>query len=79
SYFYKVIPINSCDKIQVKGNYSAKVILSANETDGITKLKWSKHKIWETGVEKYVVEKLNETGMWDVVKEVNANTFEIND
>jgi hypothetical protein len=39
-------------------------------------LKWSKYVDWNTGVERYVIEKLNLAGQWEVIETVPGSTTE---
>lgn len=79
SYFYKVEPINSCDVNVVNGNVSPKILLKAKLSDGVTKLNWTKHDEWKEGVEKYVIEKMDSDGNWEILKVVDGNTLEAED
>ena len=75
NYFYKIVPINTCDVSAKESNKSSSILLQSDFEEEITKLKWSKYTEWRSGVEKYVIERMDQNGNWVVIKEVDGNTF----
>ena len=76
AYYYKVEIQNVCGSNTVEGNISSSILLKALQTDVLNNLKWSRYVDWDSGVEKYVVEKLNSSGIWEVIQTVPGNVTE---
>jgi len=76
AYYYKVEIQNVCNTNTLEGNISSSILLNAIQTEVSNHLKWSKYVDWNTGVEKYVIEKLNLAGQWEVIDTVPGSTTE---
>jgi PKD repeat protein len=76
AYYYKVEIQNVCNTNTLEGNISSSILLNAIQTEVSNHLKWSKYVDWNTGVERYVIEKLNLAGQWEVIETVPGSTTE---
>jgi hypothetical protein len=65
-----------CNTNTLEGNISSSILLNAIQTEVSNHLKWSKYVDWNTGVERYVIEKLNLAGQWEVIETVPGSTTE---
>lgn len=58
---------------------SSSILLKGNWENESSRLRWTKYDKWDTGVERYEVEKYNwSTGQWEKVKTVPGNATETN-
>ncbi len=78
-YFYKISVINQCNIETTPLDKSSSVLLKGDYNDLTSRLRWTKYLQWDTGVEKYVIEKKDEQGMWQIIKIVDGNTTEMED
>jgi hypothetical protein len=76
NYFYKIEVVNSCNMSTIQGKIGSSILLDIYETDINNLLKWTKYTDWDSGVEKYVIEKLNSNGNWEQVKVVSGTITE---
>jgi hypothetical protein len=72
-YTYKVFPGTSCNIQSASGNISSNILLEALQSEFTNDLKWTHYINWDSGVEKYVIEKLNSSGNWEQVKVLNGS------
>ncbi len=75
-YYYKVITQNICNVATREGLNGSSVLLQKLEVGTGYILKWTKYQEWFTGVETYVVEKLNSMGMWEEVQRLPGDITE---
>jgi PKD repeat protein len=81
NYYYKIMIINECDVANIPGRIGSSILLNSdyNEMDETVKLRWTKYEDWNTGVEKYVIERKTADGAWETFKVVNGQTLETDD
>jgi len=72
NYYYKVEVVNSCNMATVQGRIGSSILLDVYESEISNILKWTKYTDWDSGVEKYVIEKLNNNGDWEQIKVVTG-------
>lgn len=74
-YYYQIMSINVCSIDGKEGAKSDNIVLkaNANESWGVN-LDWTPYLGWTTGVAFYIVEKLDDNGQWQVIKQVNGST-----
>jgi len=63
-YYYKILVSNICDVESKEGQKGSSILLRKIEISSGNILKWTQYQEWASGVEYYVVEKLNELGVW---------------
>lgn len=75
-YFYKILVVNTCDITQDLSP-STNTILLRGEMDEARQvhLQWTPYSAWENGVEYYILEKLDEQGHWQVLRQVDGQTL----
>jgi PKD repeat protein len=79
-YLYRIDVHNICGIESDQGLPSSSVLLIGGfNGQGKTLLRWSPYKKWDTGVDYYVVEKLDEFGQWQTVRIVNGDVLELVD
>ena len=78
-YYYKIEVLNHCNIETTPSDNSSSVLLKASITGNLAHLKWTKYLEWDTGVEKYIIEKKDEQGIWHEIKSVGGNTTEMED
>ena len=76
NYFYKVEIVNTCNMSTLQGRIGSSILLDVYESEITNILKWTKYTDWDSGVEKYVIEKLNSNGAWEQIKVVTGSTTE---
>jgi hypothetical protein len=75
-YYYKVEVISDCEVTGAPSNNSSSIFLQSSHKDDITKLWWTPYSDWDSGVDYYVIEKLNWFGQWEMVRSVPGNTLD---
>ena len=60
----------------LQGRIGSSILLDVYESEVSNKLKWTKYTDWDSGVEKYVIEKLNSNGNWEQIKVVPGGITE---
>lgn len=79
-YFYRVEVENICNVRSIPGNISNSVLLEGElNINNNTNLHWSPYKGWDSGVEKYEIQKLDENGVWKTIRSVDGNTNAVED
>jgi PKD repeat protein len=76
NYFYKVEVVNICNIATTQGRNGSSILLNVYESEISNILKWTKYTDWDSGVEKYVIEKLNSNGVYEQIKVVPGSTTE---
>ena len=74
NYFYRVDVINDCNLAGILSNNSSSILLQSDYYNDTTKLWWTHYDKWDTGVDYYMIEKLDENGVWKQVKIVTGTT-----
>lgn len=79
-YFYRVETENICNVRSIPGNTSNSILLNGqlNENNNAN-LQWTPYKGWDSGVEKYEIQKLDENGQWQTIKTVSGSTNAVED
>jgi PKD repeat protein len=76
-YFYRVKVTNVCELETSQGLESSSILLIGGVDDeNRSQLRWSPYKKWDTGVDYYVIEKLDEFGVWQTIRIVDGNVLE---
>lgn len=75
NYYYKVKAVNYCDVINSLSNEGSSILLKGmyDET-GKARLRWTSYSNWSSGVDHYVLERLNEFGVWEPLKTTDGFT-----
>ncbi len=76
NYFYKILVINTCNIDEDLSGHTSTIVLKG-DMDEFRKvhLNWTPYKGWAQGVEYYILEKLDENGHWQILKQVDGETF----
>lgn len=75
-YYYKILVQNVCNVNARYGIPGSSILLQKVDLSSGYLLKWSSYFDWTTGVEFYVIEKLNEQGIWEEVEKVPGTVTE---
>jgi PKD repeat protein len=77
-YYYKIEVVSDCDVTGTTSNISSSVWLQSKHfgRDDKTRLWWTPYKDWDTGVDYYIIEKLNINGQWEQIRTVGGSTLE---
>ena len=77
-YFYRIEIITDCELVGEMSNQSSSIFLQSDYdyNNFKSKLWWTPYNAWDTGVDYYVIEKLNGLGTWDVIRTVDGNTLD---
>ncbi len=69
SYIYKVRATDTCGNLSPWSNIGKTVLLTVGFDEEIysPKLSWTKYSLWNEGVEKYLIERMNENGQFDII------------
>lgn len=79
-YFYRIKVNNICGIESSQGLESSSILLVGGvDGQGQTLLRWSPYKKWDSGVDYYVIERLDEFGQWQTVRIVNGDVLELID
>lgn len=80
SYIYKIEIENVCLVQTLSGNIAKSVLLNSEmDENNRSLLHWNKYDGWDTGVEKYEIQKQDENGNWQTIKTVDGNTTTVED
>ena len=63
-YIFRIQTRNVCDVQTDLGRIGSSILLEKSEAGSVDFLKWTQYVDWDTGIEKYVIQKLNEQGQW---------------
>ncbi len=73
-YYYKILVRNTCDIAEdLSGNTSTIILQGVMDEDRQVHLNWTPYEGWENGVEYYIIEKIDENGNWQLLKQVDGN------
>jgi hypothetical protein len=73
NYYYKIVSENLCNVATLESNKSSSILLKADVSNGNVILNWTKYEGWDLGVDYYIIEKLDENGVWKTIKTVDGN------
>ncbi len=77
NYYYKIEVISDCNMAGQLSSNSSSILLQSKWEYANSRLWWTKYDKWDTGVERYEIEKYNwGTGQWEKVKTVPGNATE---
>lgn len=76
NYFYKIEVQNVCSAADALSGVASSILLKAIQTEVTNSLKWTRYVDWDSGVEKYVIEKINAYGVWEEIETVSGNVTE---
>jgi PKD repeat protein len=80
NYYYKVTPVNYCDLIGALSNEGSSVLLQGNVDDaGKIRLRWTSYSEWKSGVDHYILERMNEYGVWEPLKTLSGSANDAED
>ena len=73
-YYYKILVVNTCDVDEDLSGITSTIILKG-EMDEARQvlLTWTPYDGWESGVEYYIIERIDENGNWQLLKQVDGN------
>ena len=76
SYYYKILVINTCNIDEDLSGHTSTILLKG-DMDEMRQihLTWTPYKGWSQGVEYYILEKLDENGHWQILKQVDGEMF----
>ncbi|NNM15354.1 MAG: PKD domain-containing protein, partial [Bacteroidia bacterium] len=77
TYYYQIIVSNDCAIPNIESNKSSSILLKADWRNDKTLLEWTPYVKWKEGVGNYVIEKLDESGNWIMIKVVDEKTDSI--
>jgi PKD repeat protein len=75
-YYYKILAKNVCNVNTNYGSPGSSILLQKTDLSSGYMLKWTSYFNWDTGVEFYVIEKLNSTGQWEEVERLPGGITE---
>ncbi|RMG72216.1 MAG: PKD domain-containing protein, partial [Bacteroidetes bacterium] len=79
-YMYQVQVQDSCGNKTPLSNQARSILLTAEQTNGITTLRWTPYEQWRYGVREYVVEIFNDTlNSWQVRDRIQGTRLEYED
>jgi hypothetical protein len=74
NYYYKIEAVSDCNLVGTPSAKSSSILLQSHWEYATGKLWWTKYDKWDSGVERYEIEKYNwNTGQWEKVKTVPGN------
>lgn len=73
-YFYKILVINTCNIAQDMSPITSTILLRGEMNEGRqVHLEWTPYKGWESGVDYYILEKKDDNGHWQLLKQVDGS------
>lgn len=79
NYYYKILVVNTCDIDEALSGHTSTIVLKGDMDElRMVHLNWTGYKGWEHGVEYYILEKMDENGHWQVLKQVDGETLQYN-
>ncbi|MBI2271487.1 MAG: PKD domain-containing protein [Bacteroidetes bacterium] len=76
SYYYRIEVVNSCGVSTPQSNMGSSILLNVELVEGNVQLTWSPYSGWNSEVEFYLIEKLDQHGKWVPVKTVDGKTLQ---
>ncbi|MBL0342584.1 MAG: hypothetical protein IPP71_17810 [Bacteroidetes bacterium] len=77
NYFYKVKVKNLCGLETTQGQPSSSILLNSFlDEENRSNLRWSPYRDWETGVDYYIIERVDLNGNWMPVGVVDGDAKE---
>lgn len=75
-YYYKVEIQNVCNSATASSNINSSILLQIQQNDLSNILKWTKYFDWNSGVDRYVIEKLNVNNVWEEIQTIDGTTVQ---
>lgn len=72
NYFYRILAINDCNVEGTNFTNSSSILIQGKWVNEKTTLTWTKYRQWDSGVNQYVIERLDANGQWKVIKVVDG-------
>ncbi|HEX5003425.1 MAG TPA: PKD domain-containing protein [Bacteroidia bacterium] len=80
NYFYRVKVVNICELDAGLSNISTSIWLQTDIDDqNVSKLRWTRYEDWDSGVDYYVIERMDLFGNWKQIGTVPGNTTDYSD
>jgi hypothetical protein len=79
NYFYKICAVNYCDIVNSLSDEGSSILLRGIYSNGQNRLRWTAYSNWIDGVDHYVLERMNDFGVWEQLKIVDGSTQEAED
>jgi PKD repeat protein len=77
NYYYKIEVVSDCNLSGTLSSQSSSILLQSKWEYANSRLWWTRYEKWDTGVERYEIEKYNwSTGQWEKIKTVPGNATE---
>jgi hypothetical protein len=74
NYYYKILVVNDCNaEAALSGNTSTILLKGEMDAGRQVHLTWTPYNGWENGVEYYILEKRDENGHWQVLRQVDGS------
>lgn len=74
-YYYRIKVVNTCDIYEDPSTNTSTILLKGEMHDDRTvHLNWSPYTGWDSGVDYYIIEVLDENGQWQFLKQVEGCT-----
>lgn len=73
SYSYRVHILDKCGNISGPGTIGTTILLKTEIKNDAVALKWNKYAYWQEGVDHYIIEILQNDGIWNTVGQTNTN------
>ena len=77
NYYYQIIVNNDCSIPNIESNTSSSILLKTDWRNDKTYFDWTHYEKWKNGVENYVIEKMDDSGNWIMIKIIDKNTNSI--
>ena len=78
NYYYKIEAQTICGPSGMS-NLGSSILLKAKRIDQEIELSWTGYEGWDTGVDYYIIEKMNDDGTWKTINVVDRNTLKVID
>jgi hypothetical protein len=78
-YIYTVEVVNICNLTGAPSNIGNSILLNAKSDNGRMILNWNGYVGWKDGVDKYKVERMDESGFWKEIGSVDEESREFID
>lgn len=76
NYYYKILVINTCSIDEGLSGHTSTIVLKGDMDEfRQVHLNWTPYKGWAQGVDYYILEKLDENGHWQLLKQVDGETY----
>jgi hypothetical protein len=77
NYYYKILVVNTCNIDQDPSTNTSTIVLKGSMDEmRQVHLDWTPYKGWDHGVDYYILEKKDENGHWQLLKQVDGETRE---